>query len=195
VPAPPGSAAPPEPIGSDANAGDEPDRNPKAIKTSTHRPPKVTPPKRHEPPPPPPPVAVAVDEKDAKALLKQAEVFEKAGAWDDARNVYVKLERLKGWAGRAVYKQAVAALAANDTRSAIALAQKAAAMPGTQVMEAKVLYGDALFRNGEYDRAKSVYVGIRKMLVLADKGRAALAKKISSCNKALKLPENDGVVD
>ena len=48
-----------------------------------------------------------------------------------------------------------------DAGAAQAYAQKAASRPGAQRLDALNLYGDALFKNGEYKRAKDVYIGVR----------------------------------
>jgi serine/threonine protein kinase len=137
------------------------------------------------------PVAV-VDPKDAKALIKQGQQLEASGEWTQARGVYAKLEKLPNQAGFAVYRQAWAAFQANDA-DAVSLAQKAASLPGAQKMDAKFLYADALYRQGDFQRAKDMYIGLRKLV--SGNQKAVAAKKIAACNKALKLPDGDGVVD
>jgi serine/threonine protein kinase len=141
----------------------------------------------------PPPAAPAsqVDDKDPKALLKEGKSLEKAGNYEQARLVYQKLERIKGYQGQAQYLQAWAAFQANDNDSAIALSRKAAEGGGPNQTEALFLYGDALYRNGEYQRAKNIYNGLRKK-VTGD-ARATAIKKIAACNKALHLAESDGI--
>ncbi|MDB4957454.1 MAG: hypothetical protein JWO36_5023, partial [Myxococcales bacterium] len=139
-----------------------------------------------------PPVAAANDQAP-KALTKKGAQLEAAGDWYQARGFYMKLEKIPGYSGIAVYKQAWAAFQANDTDAALALAQKAAGMSGAQKMDAKFLYADALYRHGDFDRAKNMYIGLRKVSPADKKSQAA--KKIAACNRMLKLPEADGVVD
>ncbi len=135
----------------------------------------------------------AAEERDPKLLMKQGKLLERSGDWDQARETYEKLEHLKGFGGQALYLQAWSAFQAQDTGAAIELARKAALQQsGGQKLQSMLLYGDALYRNGEYDRAKNIYVGLRKDTNASMK--ATLAKKIVLCNKQLKLPnENDGV--
>jgi serine/threonine protein kinase/TolA-binding protein len=148
----------------------------------SHAPKKVTP--KH-------PVVAAADDKDPKGLMRQAAQLEAQGDWEQARGVYLKLEKIKGYAGTAIYKQAVAALKSNDTDAAMALSQKASLMPGTQKLDAKILYADALFAHGDYDRARTVYNNVRKQVNGAQK--ANLVKKIAACNEKLGKPAKDGM--
>jgi len=135
----------------------------------------------------------AVDERDPKALLKLGKALEKNADWSQARAVYQKLERIKSYGGQALYLQAWVAFQSQDTAGALELARKAAAQQaGAQKIQSMLLYGDALFRNAEYNRAKNIYVGLRKDANAETK--AMLAKKIGLCNKQLKIPnENDGI--
>jgi TolA-binding protein len=108
--------------------------------------------------------------------------------------VYQKLEKVKGYSlGEALYHQAYAAIQSNATEDAVKLASEAAHQPGPFKTPAMFLYGDAWYRQGEYGRAKEIYMTLRKSLGGDD--RATATKKIAACNKALKLPETDGVVD
>jgi hypothetical protein len=52
---------------------------------------------------------------------------------------------------------------------------------------------DALFKQGEYGRAKGIYIGLRKTLL--GEMQATATRKIVAANRALKLPENDGIDD
>ncbi|HEU0031178.1 MAG TPA: protein kinase [Kofleriaceae bacterium] len=132
------------------------------------------------------------EERDPKALIKQGKLHEKNGDWELARNVYEKLEKLKGQGANALYMQAWAAFQANQVKDAQELARRAAAQQtGAAKLSSMMLYGDALFKDGAYDRAKTIYSGMRRDAT-ADM-KATLAKKIVSCNKQLKLPENDGL--
>jgi hypothetical protein len=154
----------------------------------TPKPPNKRP---NKPGPPKRAVIAAADEKDPKALIKQGKALEKAGEWSHARGVYQKLEKLKGYQGPALYMQAFAAYSANETGDAVRLAIRAASLPGTQKTDAKFLYGDALFRQREYKRAKDVFIGLFKMI--DGDARATAQRKITACNRALKLPDGDGL--
>jgi len=141
-------------------------------------------PKRH--------VAVA-DANDPKELIKQGQAFEKAGEWEQARAVYARLEKVKGYAARALYMQAWAAFSANDTDDAALLAQRAASTAtGAQRTDALFLYGDALYRQGNYRRARDIFIGLHKQL--SGDQKATAQRKIAACNRALNLPESDGLV-
>ncbi|MBA3818215.1 MAG: protein kinase [Deltaproteobacteria bacterium] len=137
-------------------------------------------------------IAVA-DEKDPKALIKQGKALERTGDWEQARGLYMKLEKIKGHAGQALYMQAWAAFQSQDTNAAVALAKKSAEQGGPQKTDALFLYGDALFRRGETERAKVIYLNLRTK-VTGDL-RATATKKIAACNKALKLPDADGIAN
>jgi serine/threonine protein kinase len=132
--------------------------------------------------------------RSSAALVRQAKELEKARKWNEARAAYQKLEKVKGYNyGEALYHQAWAAFQSNATGDAVDLASQAAAQAGPFKTPAMFLYGDALYRQGEYSRAKNVFTGLRKGL--SGDERATATKKIAVCNKALKLPESDGVVD
>ena len=147
--------------------------------------------------PPPAQVSAATDDKDPKTtavLVKQATSLEKAGRWSEARSAYKQLERAKGYnLGEALFHQAWNAFQSNATTDAVQLAADAARQPGPYKTKAMLLYGDALFRQGEFARAKTIYLGVRK--ILTGEERANTVKKIARCNKELKLPESDGVTD
>ena len=64
-------------------------------------------------------------------------------------------------------------------------------MPGPWQTRAKLLFGDALFKQGEYKRAKEIYIVVRKGTTGDDK--AAATKKIVACNAALGLNDRDGI--
>jgi len=144
-----------------------------------------------------PQVSAATDDRDPKStavLVKQAASLEKAGRWAEARSAYQKLERAKGYnLGEALFHQAWNAFQSNATTDAVQLAADAARQTGPFKTKAMLLYGDALFRQGEFDRAKNIYLGVRKGLTGEE--RANTVKKIARCNKELKLPESDGVTD
>jgi serine/threonine protein kinase len=168
---------PDEPAGPDAQvAPDDPDR-----KADVRRPRQTI---KRQPP---------VDERDPKALLKQGKAHEKSGDWEAARTVYQKLEKIKGYAGIALYQQAWVAINMNDTDAAMQLATRSAGHPGTHKTDAKFLYGDALFKQGQHKRARDIYIGLRK--TLTGELKATATRKIAAANRALKLPEDDGIGD
>jgi serine/threonine protein kinase len=171
---------PPSGDGSAQTAPEDPDRKPDAKKPN--QPPR-TPIKR-------PPV---VADNDPKALLKQGKQHEKNGDWEAARTTYQKLEKIKGFTGIALYQQAAVALQINDTDTAIQLAIRSAAQPGAHKTDAKFLYGDALYRQGEFRRAKDIFIGLRKTLTGDMKTTAT--RKIAAANRALRLPDGDGIDD
>ncbi|HEX2692292.1 MAG TPA: protein kinase [Kofleriaceae bacterium] len=138
--------------------------------------------------------APAADDKDprsAATLEKQAIAFEKANKWSDARAVYKKLEKVKSYPrGKALYGQAMAAFQLKATSDAMDLAKAAAAVQsGHDKAQALMLYGDALYLQGEHARAKNVYVLQRKNLTGDEWSEAT--RKIALCNRALKLPDGD----
>jgi TolA-binding protein len=65
-------------------------------------------------------------------------------------------------------------------------------MPGAYKTKAMFLYGDALYRQGAFKRAKDIFIGLHKKL--AGDEKATAQRKVAACNRALKLPESDGVV-
>jgi tetratricopeptide (TPR) repeat protein len=134
------------------------------------------------------------DHKAVAALVDRAKSFEKGGRWKEARVVYEKLGKTNGYSlGEALYHQAYAALMQNATEDALNLAREAAHQPGPFKTSAMFLYSDAWYRQGEFLHAKELYITIRKSVVGDD--RATATKKVAACNKALNLPEADGVVD
>jgi tetratricopeptide (TPR) repeat protein len=142
---------------------------------------------------PKPPVRVAVNEKDPQALLSKGDAFARQQNWEAARQMYEKLESLKGYAGIAQYQQAWVAFRSNDNQRAEDLAKKAIAnTQGAWQFRAKTLYGDAMFGKGLYQRAKDVYINLRNGSQNA-KMKADLATKIKNCNKGLNAPVNDGL--
>jgi len=168
-------------------------------------PPVVNPPNAHikvAPKAPPvdktikhPPVAsTAADDTSAKALIDRGKALEKRNEWEQARGVYSKLEKVKGYGPESLYLQAYAAFGAHQLDDALQLAKKAAEqLTGQRKTDAQFLYGDALYRQNEFSRAKDIYMGLRKRLQGEQKTTAA--KKVAACNKALHLADNDGLDD
>jgi len=186
------SPARPSDLGSDGGSADG-KKLPQAPADAHKRPPARPTPARR----PAPQTATATDDKDARStaqLAKQAASLEKARRWSEARAIYQKLEKTKGYsAGEALYHQAWNAFQSNAISDAAQLAADAARQSSPFKTSAMVLYGDALFRQSEYARAKNIYLGVRKSL--NGEERAATIKKIAACNKMLKLPEADGIDD
>ena len=60
----------------------------------------------------------AVEDKDPKALIKAASAAEAAGDWEMVKAENQKLEKMRAYAGQAVYGQAWAAFQMNDTPAA-----------------------------------------------------------------------------
>jgi hypothetical protein len=176
-------------VGDDSRA--DPIKTDSTRKADHKRPPSrvATTPRRVAAPPP------AGDDKSLAALVKRAKAFEKDGQWNDARAAYQKLENVKGYSlGEALYHQAYAAIQSNATEDAAKLAKQAGHLPGPFKTPAMFLYGDAWFRQGEYSRAKEIYLTLRKSNLSGD-DRATATKKIAACNKMLKLPETDGIAE
>jgi serine/threonine protein kinase len=131
--------------------------------------------------------------KNAAAQLKQARAHEKAGEWSEAEAIYQRLVKIKGYAGEAYYRQAWNAFQNNRIAEAIELAMEAAKQTGSFKNQALMLYGDLLYRQKEFARAKTIYLGVRKSV--SGEERAAITRKIARCNEWLKLPESHGVID
>jgi serine/threonine protein kinase/TolA-binding protein len=129
------------------------------------------------------------------ALLKEASTAESSNDWESARAAWAKIEKAKGYQypGYAVFKQAYSAFQTGDTASALTLSQRAAGMAGNQKTDAQFLYADALYKQGDFPRAKAFYLGLRKKLTGEKKAYAT--KKVAACNAALHLPERDGITD
>jgi hypothetical protein len=171
---------PDDPPAGEGSAAEDPDRKPDVKKPNQR-------PAIRRPSP------GGVDERDAKGLLRQGKLHEKNKDWEAARTAYQKLEKLAGHAGMALYQQARVALQANDTDGAIQLAIRSAGQPGTHKTDAKFLYGDALYKQGEFRRAKDIYIGLRK--TLTGEMKATATRKIAAANRALRMPETDGITD
>jgi serine/threonine protein kinase len=140
-------------------------------------------------------VAALDDKMTWRQVSEAAKKAEAVGDWEGALAAYARLEKAKGYQypGWAIYKQAWAAFQLNDTANALNLAQRASTMPGNQKPDAKLLYADALFKQGDYKRAKDFYIGLRKQFAGEPKKEAMVAKKITACNQKLKLPDGDGI--
>jgi serine/threonine protein kinase len=139
------------------------------------------------------PVAIA-DEHDAGGLVRQGLALQKQGEYEMARAVYQKLEKLKGWAGPAEYYQATVAYDEHDTPNVVALASKAETnLPASSPMKrlAMMLYGDGLFQQGSFDRAKNIYVALYKQV--AGDMREQLKRKVVLCNGKLHKDPADGL--
>ena len=84
-----------------------------------------------------------------------------------------------------------AAFQANDNAATTELANKCAQIEGPFKAQALVRFADAVFRSGEVARAKQMY----RILIDKKSPRSArdAQKKTIACNRALKLPERDGL--
>ena len=162
----------------------KPEKPEKPDPKNTKKPPK-TPPKKQ--------VATAAEEKDPKALIKLGASLEKAGEFEQARGVYMKLGKIKGYGAQALYMQAWAAFQAQDNHAAEQLAKQAIEANVSNKTQAMFLFADAVFRQGDYERAKKLYIGLRGKV--AGEMKATATKKIAACNKALKLPEMSGITN
>jgi TolA-binding protein len=125
--------------------------------------------------------------------MDEAKQYEASGEWENARQSYQKLEKIKGWQEPALFKQAMMAFQSNDIDGALALSKQAAALPGAYRTQAKFLVADVTFKQGDYERAKSLYIDLRKSV--GGDLKATATKKIAFCNQKLKLPDRDGVTD
>ena len=135
------------------------------------------------------PVHPVIASDDPRVLLKQGDALQKSGDWDQARGVYMRLERVKGYAGKAIYLQAFCAFNSHDLDAALGLADKARTLlTGPEKVDAQLLYGDALYRAGDFGRAKDVYKGLLKV-----PGRqSTVMRKLAAANRQLHLPDADG---
>jgi TolA-binding protein len=179
-------AQPVEPAGSDKPSD------------ADERPVRRAPPRTQNRRPPPAQTAAVTQEPEQRAtstLAKQAESLEKQGKWNEARVAYQKLEKAKGAnALDARYHQAWSAFQSSDVSDAAALAKSVAdaAGDGPLKQKSRLLYADALFRQGQFARAKIVYLNARKEMPPGDE-RSNTVRKIAKCNFELKLAESDGL--
>lgn len=96
-------------------------------------------------------------------------------------------------AGVTLYKQAREAFAKGDHARALELAQKSATTPGAHTFDAKLLYGDVLFKQGDYRRAKDIYLALGRLATKPGPQVTAILRKVEAANRALQLPEDDDV--
>jgi serine/threonine protein kinase len=130
-------------------------------------------------------IAVVANES-FQSVVARGKALEREGRFQDAREVYARLEKLpRAILSEAYYLQASAAYKANDG-DAVDLAAKAAKEPGPFKTQSQELYADAWFRLNEFQRAKDNYVVLRKTFAGADRQR--IIKKIKQCNAKLGLP-------
>jgi serine/threonine protein kinase len=124
--------------------------------------------------------------------LAKAEALEAAGKWGEARALYQKLATNKAYAGEAAYHQALDAFQTTAYHEAEELAKAASNHPAFRA-RALLLYGDAIFQQGDVRRAKDIFLGLRKQFTGPD--RVTATRKIAACNKELHLPDLAGVSD
>ena len=122
---------------------------------------------------------------EAGTLRRRAHAYEQRGDWVQASAELVKLEKFAK--AEALFGEAFASFQLADNAAAIALAYRAKELPGVYKDRATLLYGDALFRDGQVERAKSVYLAYRS--TLKGDARAVAEKRVRACNVKLALPE------
>lgn len=123
------------------------------------------------------------DAPAGKALLAEARIHERAEEWAEARATYEQLEKIDGFRGHALYGEAVAAFQLADWKTAKLLAAKAIQTVDAPKLEAQSLYGDAIFKDGQYARAKAIYETLAKRT--SGVTRAIFEKKIKACDAKL----------
>ena len=114
------------------------------------------------------------------SIRARARAFELNSDWSEARAAYAKLEKIKGLRGEALYGEAFAALQLNDIASATELARRAAEQPGPFKDRARLLYGDTIYRSGQFTRAKEIYFSIHE--TATGDLRAMLERKLIACD-------------
>lgn len=127
-----------------------------------------------------------------EALIERAHRHEAKQEWAAARDLYRRLASVAGYRKAALYHQARMAqrLLEDD---ALELARHAVLEgPGPYHFEAKVLYGEILFSQGLYERAKRVFLVLRKAAATRPLAKTLEAKVIAA-NRALGLFERDGL--
>jgi tetratricopeptide (TPR) repeat protein len=115
------------------------------------------------------------------SIRSRAHAFELNSDWPRARAEYAKLEKLEGFRGEALYGEAFAAFQINDIATATELARRASEQPGPFEERARVLYGDTIYRSGQFERAKDIYFAIHKTAT-GDR-RAMLERKLLACDR------------
>ena len=91
-----------------------------------------------------------------------------------------------------LYGQAWAAFNLNDVQGAMELSKRA--IEAGHRTDAMFLYGDSLYRLQNFQRAKDVFISLRKRLTGDPKGQAI--HKIVACNHSLNVtPDTDGTTD
>jgi thioredoxin-like negative regulator of GroEL len=113
-----------------------------------------------------------------------AHALELKSDWSGARAAYAKLEKVAGLRGEALYGEAFAALQINDIASATELARRAAEQPGPFQDRARLLHADAIFRSGQFARAKELYFAIHETAT-GDR-RAMIERKLIACDRGLR---------
>jgi hypothetical protein len=119
----------------------------------------------------------------AASIRARAHAFELKSDWSGARAEYAKLEKSEGNRGEAFYGEAFAALQQNDISSAIELARHAAEQPGAFEDRARLLHADAIYRSGQFARAKEQYFSLHE--TATGDQRALLERKLRACDGGL----------
>jgi TolA-binding protein len=133
------------------------------------------------------------DLTNPKDILAAAEKFRDTGDWESAVATFKKLEKSKAYLSDSLYGQAYALMQDNHLDEAQALALRAEKTPGPHAIDAQILYADTVFKKGDVESAKRMFVEMRKHM--SGEYKAAVTRKIVACNKSLKKPENDGIAN
>jgi hypothetical protein len=115
----------------------------------------------------------------------------KRNDWKAALTVFYKLEKTQGASGPVLLMQGLSMMGMGETEKAMKLAFRSMAYPGSHRSHAKLLYAEGLFRQGDHRRAKDMYLSLHK--TVTGELKDSVKRKIAACNRALKLPENDGI--
>lgn len=134
------------------------------------------------------PVAAAPSARD---LIAQGEVHEAKSEWDKALARYAELEKLPDQLGIAKYLEArVYFLRGDLARSQTLVVQAVRSLDNvSRKYDAKLLYGEILFKQGLYHRAKDVFLTLRQQ----EPRKPELEQRVIACNKALKRPDREGL--
>jgi tetratricopeptide (TPR) repeat protein len=141
----------------------------------------------------PPPSKAPAEETDWNALIRRGGELEAKSDWEAARGLYEKLEASKAHRGQALYLQARVAFKLRDYARTQDLAKRAVAEAGgSWKLDAKILYGDAIFATGQYQRARDIFLATYKLTTTAAV-KKVIVKKVIAANKALGLADRDGL--
>lgn len=139
------------------------------------------------------PSKAPAEETDWSALIRRGGELEVKGDWEAARGLYEKLEASRPHRGQALYLQARVAFKLRDYARTQDLAKRAVGeASGSWKLDAKILYGDAIFATGQYQRAREIFLATHKLATTATV-KGVIVKKVIAANKALKLADREGL--